>query len=329
MAAIQSLVTQWTELATTTWRNVYEKGAKDNVSNHNALFRYIQKRDNMRKVLDGGLTIVQQLDYQANSTYQRYSGYDVLNINAVDVLTAAEFPWRQVAVNLAASGFEIRSNQGKSAIISLAKAKLKNAQRSMANGLSYDIYSDGSATNQLNGIQALISDTGLGTVGGINAGTFPFWRNKVNAASNPLSGGGAVTLGPSTIEAMMSDLWIECTRGNDSPDIIVASNDLYRFYEQSQTSIKRYTADQQTANGSFLSLKFKNADVFFDSSGGIPNQRMYFINSEFLHFVSHAAADMSIMDEKTSVNQDAVVIPILWQGNMTISARFLQGVLRP
>ena len=40
---------------------------------------------------DGGLSIVTPLEYASNSTYQRYSGYDVLNINAVDVLTAAEY----------------------------------------------------------------------------------------------------------------------------------------------------------------------------------------------------------------------------------------------
>jgi hypothetical protein len=34
-----------------------------------------------------------------------------------------------------------------------------------------------------------------------------------------------------------------------------------------------------------------------------------------------------MMDELKSVNQDAVVVPVLFQGNLVCSARFLQGVI--
>jgi hypothetical protein len=112
------------------------------------------------------LSIVQPLEYANNSTYQRYSGFDVLNIAAVDVLSAAEYPWRQVAVNLAVSGLEMRTNSGENRIINFVKAKVKNAQHSFANGLSTDFYSDGTASNQVNGLQALVADAGTGTVGG-------------------------------------------------------------------------------------------------------------------------------------------------------------------
>jgi hypothetical protein len=37
---------------------------------------------------------------------------------------------------------------------------------------------------------------------------------------------------------------------------------------------------------------------------------------------------MTIMDELKSVNQDAVVIPALWMGNLACSNRSLQGVLK-
>jgi hypothetical protein len=159
-----TLFNTFTELATTAYRN-HSKDVADNVSNHNALYRRLVKKGKVR-LEDGGISIAQPLDYAANSTYQRYSGFDPLNIQASDVLTAAEFPWRQVAVNVAASGLEIRSNSGENRIVNFVKAKVKNAQRSFANGLSSDFYSDGTATNQIGGIQALISDAGTGTVGG-------------------------------------------------------------------------------------------------------------------------------------------------------------------
>lgn len=320
-----SLFNAFTELVSTTYRN-HRKDVADNVSKHNALFRRLTAKGRVR-VEDGGLSIVTPLDYQANSTYQRYSGYDVLNINAVDVLTAAEYPWRQVAVNVAASGLELRTNSGAQRIINFTKAKIKNAQRSMANGLSVDIYSDGTAANQINGLQAIVADAGTGTVGGINASTWAFWQNLVQSAAAPIQGGGAITPGATTIESLMLPTWIKLTRGTDMPDMIVMSDDYFSFYEQSQTSLKRY-APEDNGQGGMISMKYKTADVFFDSSGGVPSQHAYFLNTDYLELVVHRDANMTMMDELRSVNQDAVVIPILFQGNLVCSARFLQGVMK-
>lgn len=325
-SGITSLFTAWTELAATTYRK-HETEVADNVSKHNALFRRLTEKGRVRRE-DGGLSIVEPLEYASNSTYQRYSGFDALNISAVDVLTAAEFPWRQVAVNVAASGLELRTNMGESRIINFTKAKIRNAMNSFKNGMSTDIYSDGTAANQINGLQALISDAGTGTVGQINSSTFPFWQSIVQSAAAPLQGGGAITPSATTMESLMLPLYIKLTRGSDQPDMIVMSDDYYTFFEQSQTSIKRYVSERGPLEGEagFVTLKYKKADVFFDSSGGIPGAHAYFINTDFLEIVVHREADMTVMEELHSVNQDAVVIPVLWMGNLVVSARFLQGV---
>jgi hypothetical protein len=315
-----TLFNTFTELVSTTYRN-HKKEVADNVSNHNALYRRITEKGRIR-LEDGGLSIVTPLDYAANSTYQRYSGFDVLNVGAVDVISAAEYAWRQVAVNVAASGLEIRTNSGSNRIINFVKTKLKNAQRSMANGLSGDLYSDGTASNQMNGIQALVSDLGTGTVGGINSTNFPFWQNQVISAATQ-----AVTVSAATIEAgIMLPLWLQCTRGNDTPDLIVMDSNYFSFYEASQSSLKRY-APADEGKGGMISMKYKTADVFFDSSAsGIPANHMYFLNSDFLELVVHQDANMEIMPELRSVNQDALVIPVLFQGNLVCSNRARQGV---
>jgi hypothetical protein len=324
---ITSIYQAWTELAATTFRK-HEDEIADNVSKHNALFRRLIEKGKLRKE-DGGLSIVAPLEYATNSTYQRYSGFDVLNINAVDVLTAAEYPWRQVAVNVAASGLELRTNMGESRVINFTKGKIRNAMNSFKNGMSGDIYSDGTAANQINGLQALVSSVGTGTVGQINSLNFPFWQNQVQSAAAPLQGGSALTLGPSTIESLMLTMYIKQTRGEDQPDIIVFSDDLFTYFEQSQTSLKRYSSDTGSERGDagFVSLKYKKADVFFDSSGGIPAVTGYSLNTDYLELVVHRDANMTVMDELKSVNQDAVVIPVLWMGNLVCSNRFLQATL--
>ena len=320
----------FTELAVTTFRK-HRSEIKDNLSNNNALIRRIFQRGNY-KTEDGGLTIVEPLDYAANSTYQRYSGYDVLNVGASEVLTAAEYAWRQIAINVAASGQELRTNSGGSRIINLVKAKMKNAIRTFKNNFSVDVYSDGTLTNQIGGLQALVADAGAGTIGGIDSSVNTWWKNTVQSAAAPIQGGGAITVSSTTMEyGMMLPLWLSLVRGDDKPDLIVMSNDYFTFFEQSQSSYKRYTSDGNMdfkASGGFDSLKYKTADVIFDGGSGITASHGYMLNTDYLYIVAHKDADLEVMDEMKPYNQDAAVVPILWMGNMVCSNRKLQGVMK-
>ena len=315
--------TVFTELVSTTFRK-HAKEIKDNVSKNNALLRRIYDKGNVRRE-DGGLTTVAPLDYAENNTYQRYSGYDVLNVGASDVISAAEYQWRQIAINVVASGLELRANSGDSRIINLVKSRLKNAIRTFKNNFSADIYSDGTLANQVNGLQALVADAGTGTVGGIDSSTWTFWRNKVQSAAAPIQGGGAIVPGATTMESLMLPLWLALARGDDQPDLIVMDNNYFTFFEQSQTSIKRYT-DSTKADAGFVTLKYKGADVIFDGGSGIPANHAYFLNTDYLELVVHKDADMTVMDEMKPYNQDAAVVPVLWMGNLVCSNRSLQGV---
>ena len=315
----------FTELVTTTFRK-HKTTLTDNVTKNNALLAKLKKKG-MITTTSGGLSIAIPLEYAENSTYQRYSGFDVLNTQQSDVMTAAEFQWRQIALNVVASGRELRINSGPERIINLAKARLKNAMHTFNNNFSSDIYSSGALANQIGGLQALVADAGTGTVGGIDSSTWTFWKNTVQSAAAPLQGGGAIAPGPTTMESLMLPLYMALVRGNDQPDLIVSSNEYFAFYEQSQTSIKRYTNDT-TADGGFVSLKYKGCDVIFDGNSGIPAAHMYFLNTDYIGIEVHRDANLTINDEVPPYNQDAVVIPILWMGNMTVSNRALQGVLK-
>ena len=318
----------FTELVSTTFRR-HGKKFIDNVSKNNALLAWIYRNGEISEVA-GGLTIVTPLDYNSNNTYQRYSGFDVLNIAQSDVLTSAEFPWRQIAINVVASGLEMRINKGDTQIIALVKSRIKNAIRTFKNNFSVDLYSDGTLPNQINGLQALIPDTGLGTVGGIDSSVWAFWQPAVQSAAAPLQGGGAITPSATTIESLMLPLWLNQVRGDDKPNHILCSNDYYTFYEMSQTSLKRYAGENPngTATGGFLSMKYKSADVVFDGGSGIPASHMYFLNTEYWDLKVHEDANMTVLDQVHPYNQDAAVIPVLWMGNAVISNRRLQGVLK-
>jgi hypothetical protein len=207
----------------------------------------------------------------------------------------------------------------------LAKARMKNAIRTFNNNFSSDLYSSGSLSNQVNGLQAIVADVNTNTVGGIDASAWTFWQNKVYDISV-----NGVTLSATTIEgSLMLPLWLQLDRGpDDCPDLIVADNIMYGFYEASQVSIKRYT-DKDMVSGGFSSLKYKKADVIYDGNSGIPSTHMYMLNTEYLKLVTHKDADLTELPEQRPVNQDGVVIPLLWQGNLVCSNRAQQGVIIP
>lgn len=313
----------FTELVTTTFRN-HRKGIKDNLSERNALLRRMYKKGGYRTE-DGGLSIVEPLDYAQNTTYQRYADWDLLNVQASDVLSAAEYSWKQIAIHVAASGRELRINSGDSAIEKLVAAKLKNAIRTFNNNFSSDLYSTGSLSNQIGGLQAIIADTNTNTIGGIDANTWTFWRNTVFDLSD-----NSVTISATTIENdAMLPLWLSLDRGEgDRPDLILMDSTYFTFFEKSQTSLKRY-AKADSAQGGFLEMQYKSADVVYDTTAsGIPSAHAYFINSNYLKLVTHQDADLEEMPKKEPVNQDGEVIPILWMGNLTCSNRKLQGVIK-
>jgi hypothetical protein len=316
----------FTELVTTTYRD-HKRKIADAFTNNNALLKYMMKGGRKRMV-DGGLSIVTPLEYAENSTYQRYSGLDPLNIQESDILTAAQYEWRQAAVNVVSSGLELRTNKGRNQIINLAKTRLQNAIKTAKNNFSFDVYSDGTLTNQIDGLQKLISVTpeASATIGGINQADWAMWQNFVNDSDAKLGNSNTDSWDSTNIQAGMRQLHLRLVRGDDAPNLIVTDWILFDMYESSLVTNQRYTNSDE-ADGSFAKLMFKNIPVIFDGGSGIPDRTMYFLNTDYLELVVHPDADWTMVEEKTSVNQDGVVRPIIFQGNLTCSNRKLQGVL--
>lgn len=314
------------EIVTTTLRNRSGKLA-DNVTKNNALLFRLSRRGKIKPV-SGGRTIVQELEYAENSTYKRYSGYELLNINPSDVFTAAEFNYAQSAVAISISGLEQLQNTADAQVIDLLESRIGNGERTMKNNIALDCYSDGTADGgkQIGGLQALVDPTpATGTVGGIDAASWSFWRNVAFDATT--DGGAAAS--SSNIQSYMNRVYLQLCRGADKPDLIVADNNYYRFYLESLQAIQRVASDEMAQAG-FESLKYMGADVVLDGGfgGGAGTNTMYFLNCDYLHFRPHRDRNFApIGDERFAVNQDAMVKLLGFAGNMTVSNRFLQGVL--
>lgn len=316
------------EIVTTTLRNRTGKTA-DNVTKNNALLNRLKKKGNVKPV-DGGRTIVQELEYAENGTFTRYSGYEAINITPSDVFAGAEYNYAQAAVAVSMSGLEMIQNSGKEAIINLLEGRIKNAERTLTNNIALDCYSDGTGSGgrQIGGLKLLISTTPTtGTVGGIDASQSiaAFWRNI--AYSGVTNGGSAVS--SSNIQAYMNALYVQLVRGIDKPDLIVADNNYWTLYLQSLQAIQRIASDEMAQAG-FDNLKYMSADVVLDGGvgGGAIANTMNFINTDYLFLRPHVDRNFAPLEaERFAVNQDAMVKLIGFAGNMTCSNRRLQGIL--
>ena len=310
------------EIVSTTLRNRSAKLA-DNVSKGNPILMKLKEKGAWKAA--SGRSIVQELDYAENSTFMYYSGSETLNIGASDVISAAEFDWKQAAVAVQASGLEIDvQNTGKEAVLDLLEARIKNAERTMKNNITTGLYSDGTGTSgkQIGGLQLLVADDPTtGTVGGINRANFAFWRNKLVDASVE-----GIVVSATTIQSLFNLMYLRTTRGSDHADLIMADSVYYQFYLASLQNIQR-VADSKMADAGFSTLKYIGADVVFEDSTGMPAQHAYFLNTDYLHFRYAPKRLFKPLERVNSINQDAMVQLITFAGNLTTSNSSLQGVI--
>lgn len=314
------------EIITTTLRNRTGKLA-DNVTDNNAIL-YRLKQRGRAKPASGGRTLVQELSYQENSTFMWYSGYDTLDVSATDVMSAAEFDWKQAAVAVTISGLEQLQNSGKEKILDLMENRIDIAEKTMMNKISLGCYADGTGNGgkEIGGLQHLVADLPTsGTVGGINRATWSFWQNQYRDSSD-----NSVTMSSTTIQSEMNIMYTRLVRGTDRPDLIITDNNLWLFYLASLQTIQRITNDKLGQAG-FTNLKFMDADVVLDGGqgGNCPSNHMYFLNTDYIHYRPHSERNMVVLGgERMNTNQDAIVKLIGWAGNMTASNCALQGVLK-
>lgn len=308
----------------------------DNLTHNNALLYQLRKRGNVRTV-SGGTHIMEEIMYDdgGDGSAGSYSGYDVIDITPDSPISAAEFDFKQYAASITISGMEMLQNAGREQMIDLLEGRIQVAETRLQNRIAADIYGDGTGNGgkDITGLQAAISTSpNSGTYGGIDRGTWNFWRNQLVSCTSDVG----AAMSESTILSGMNKLALATARGRDRVDLIVADNEAFEYYQSALQAIQRITNDsgQGLAGAGFTTLKYfgagASADVVFDGGigGNMPAKTMYFINTRYLRLRPHASRNFTAMGgDRQSVNQDAVTRLIGWAGNITCSGAQFQGAL--
>ena len=311
----------------TAWEWLHGGGPTDNVFTSQALL-YLLRDGGYSESADGGRLFEYSVEYTTNTTFRSYSELSVLDTSRIDCFDAARFEQKIYAGTIVFSDLEQLRNAVANRKMDVVKGKLKNATNSAMEGLDGMLYGDGSGNSNLDmdGLAKHISSTPtVGVVGGINAATWSFWRNKQTAATNTATAFD-------NLEAAMRSIYNQCSLGGTEkiPTGMVTDRNSFQGYESLLVDIERLVKDsggESEADLGWLNeaIQFKGCPLVYDEQ--CPAATLYAINKAFLKLTTLKGAWLKNKEPVEPANQLAIIHRVMTVGNLCVSARRHLGVI--
>lgn len=257
-------------IVATTLKRYFTEGGKavDNIFKRSAALDWL--KSSAKIDAQGGQTAVMPLHYRQNGSFQWYSGYDhLVPVHGEELVTAAEFPWKQAAMFIPMSGLEEARNSGDRAVINLLKTKVENAEMTFAEQMEtafLQFNGTESSGKAWGGLPSLV-EANSGQVGGIDIAANPYW------ATGYLPTTAAYSL------TLHSQAYNTVSYPGDMCDFQITTQALWERYEASLQPLQRFT-DAKTAEAGFTNLLHRGSKVVW--SDLMPAQRWYFLNSRHI-----------------------------------------------
>lgn len=258
--------------------------------------------------IDGGTSIIQPLNYAQTTASDWFSGADTLSTTDNEVISAAEYHWKQIYANITISRRDELVNSGDAQVINFVKAKTEIAEKTIADKMADGIYSDGSTAKSIVGLRVIV-DT-ANTVGGIAQGTYSWWQSQENSSMTTMTMAGLMS--------MFNTLSIN----NEGPTVLVGTRPVYNLYYGLLQPQQRFT-DSETAKGGFSNLMFNG--VPFIAGSKVPSSHLFMLNERYLHLYVHTKEDMRFEPFQTPINQAVKSAKIFWMGALGSSNCRMQG----
>lgn len=281
----------------------------DNIFDSMVLLKRFKDGDVYESV-DGGLSIMQPLNYATNSSGGWFGANDTMDTTDVESITSAEYSWYQMYDTISISGMDERKNSGDAAILKLVKEKVKIAEQTGMDRLGTGLYNAGSTTNAIVGLRAIVNTSN--TIGGISQSSYSWWQGKLDSSTTTLS------------LAAMASRMSACRIGSDRPTIIPTDSTYWDKFHGLLQPQQRFQ-DSKSASGGFSSLLFQGVPVVDDAQ--CPSGYMFFLNEKYLNLYYHKDANFKFEAFAKPINQDAKVAKILWMGALASSNNRMHGAL--
>lgn len=290
-------------LAATTLENYHSK-LVDNIFKKHALLDHLRQNGGT-KMYDGGRKLIAPLMYGTNSTVKTFSGTDELDVTYQDGVDASEWDWRYYNVAITFTLEDKSKNRGKSQVVNLLKAKIRQAELSLSERLNNDLFNGTDANKEVLGLDTIIGTTT--EVGGINGTTYTWWRSSVETSAEAAS------------FAKMRTTKNTCNLGNGGSNVslIVTTQTLYEkmfglltgTYSFNQIITKE---SKRMADASFEVLEFEGVPVTYDEQATAGC--IYFINKDNFKLGILEGYDFVSLDKGQPANQHVDVAHIVFAG---------------
>ena len=279
----------------------------DNIFNANPLLKKLREREQPQP---GGEKVLVPLNYATVTASGWYQGAETLSTTDNEVITSAEYEWKQLYANISITRRDELRNMGDAAIINFVKSKVEVAEKTIRDKLATGVYNDGSDSKQIQGLKLIASTSN--TVGGISQSTYSWWQANVDSTTTTL-----------TLSAMQS-LYGDCGEGTEYPNLAIGDQDMYdRYYALLQPQ-QRF-ADDDMAKGGFKSLQFNGIPVVVDPNAASGD--LYMLNLDYLTLYPHRDENFRLEPFVKPINQNVKVAKVFWMGALASSNNRRHGLL--
>lgn len=291
----------------------------DNIFQQIPLLDYLRKTDQVRE-FSGGERLTFPIMHATNTTAKSYTKYGILDTTPQEGIGSVEYSWRQYSVSVAVAGLELRQVSGEFAIANLLETKTMQGEMSLADKMNVDGFAAQSGTN-LDGLGTLVvADPTTGTVGGLNAATYSWWRNQtVDGASSSTA-----------FDMLLADMRTvyntsqAASKKFGAPEFWITTRTVFEGYEGLVDSQRQY-GNEKLLNLGFENLAFKTAGLMFDND--CTSGTLFALNMQTLYLGVHQDANFSPTEMVKPADQDALVGQILFQGNLVCTNRSTNGII--
>lgn len=296
------------------------------IRQNNPVLYKIEK--NNHREFPGGQLIRERVTLTETANAGAYSGFDRLAVGADRGHTAADFKIKFHYANVVISGEEQILTAGPNSQDNLIDLELTRALTTLKNNVSAGIYSTG-AGKEITGLQNMVTAVAAGTVagrkasgsyGGIPRANWANWRELASsyAANSPTTS--------ANIQDRFRQLIHRLVRDSEGVNCIVVDTAFYILFVNSFAANERFQ-NTEMAKAGFKSVTFEGVEII--NGGGVggdaPSGIAFLLNTMHMNFYTVKGRNFQTSEQKVATNQDAVVVPIYWAGNMTCSDLRMQG----
>ena len=279
----------------------YQRKLVDNAYNANTVVRLLEN-SGCKKMIDGGVSIVEQLIESEQDNGGFYLGSDVLANIQPNTLAQVEYKWQNAYEPIQITRDEERSNSGdQHKILNLVGTKTILSEKAISKRLEQALSTPVSEANNLEDLETICN---TGTLGSIAGATDTFWQSTVTTS------GAFATQGLSDMTT--ATYTVSSSATEDNPNYYLTNKTVFQKYEQTRLPLERISSGNLTANAGFRNLTFKGAPLTYGNYIG--SGLLFGLNTNYLNLYVDTATDMVTTEFVVPTNQTVRVAYILWRG---------------